>query len=761
MNARWKWIALLALVVLLFYWKVVFTAQFSIWLEYEGANQGYSWYHFWVTSLKQGTLPLWDPYTHAGRSFPGEMQTGTFYPLKLLLVPLPLDRYGLFSPRWAHLFFVLVHFLGACFMFALVRELRLSAFSGFVAGVCFSLGGFVSRIGWPDMLDSAIWLPLIFLLLLRAMRAESLRLGLFYAAAAGLGLGISVLGGRLHIVMMQTLAVIAAAAFAASHSARKPAGFPLRGHPWVWAAVVVAVAGVLSFAAGAVQLFPSFEYRPRALRYLSDTIVLPVTQRIPYHHLSDGLSPRALLAFLLAFPFGGNIGSSEIFTPYFGVLPFVLALAGIAKNWAEPWLRFLALLAVLSFFYSLGSFSFLHGVLYPLVPFLWMAREAGRFIYLTNFALAVAAAYGTESLFQHADADRFAARVSGILKWPVLAGACLLSIPAVYGRPEVNDWIFLSFLFLLGAYGVMRYAARNRGATARFAVAALIVCDLNAFAWIIESRSEVTKAGRNHLERLLSCRGTAAFLRSQPGLFRVHIATNWAPNLGDLYGIQTIDGMGATLLRDFERMLTRVPRSSELLNVRYVVKPRDAAEPGAVYEDPFWKVYENRGYFPRGWIVHETALEPSPEKVPARMAEPGFDARRTALLQAPLDSELEPKQGEQAEDVAFQSHRANRIELTTRAHSRGLLVLSEVYYPGWQATVNGRPAGMVRVDGLFRGIVVPPGESRVVLRYRPRSILAGALLTLLAFLGTLSLGIVAWLSPGHCSPAEKPGKQGL
>ena len=82
------------------------------------------------------------------------------------------------------------------------------------------------------------------------------------------------------------------------------------------------------------------------------------------------------------------------------------------------------------------------------------------------------------------------------------------------------------------------------------------------------------------------------------------------------------------------------------------------------------------------------------------------------------------------------------MELEVDAQSRGLLVLSENYYPGWRATIDGQSAPIYRVDSGLRGLVVPRGHSRVVLRYAPASVYWGGLLTSVAFLGTL---VAIWL----------------
>jgi uncharacterized membrane protein YfhO len=100
-----------------------------------------------------------------------------------------------------------------------------------------------------------------------------------------------------------------------------------------------------------------------------------------------------------------------------------------------------------------------------------------------------------------------------------------------------------------------------------------------------------------------------------------------------------------------------------------------------------------------------------------------------------MSATLEPVLAGAQENVRFQSYEADRLELAVHAESRGLLVLSEVYDPGWHVTVNGQPAPMQEVDGALRGVVVGSGDNKITLRYLPASVLAGAILTAFAFLG--------------------------
>ncbi len=212
-NRTLPWCVALTVTILLFYWKLFFPSQFTLLDGAEAVRQGYSWLHFWMRSVRAGNLPIWDPYALCGYSFPGEMQTGAFYPLYLFLLLLPLNPDGLLSAMQYNLLILLTHVLAALFMFALARELKLSHFAAFIAGLCFSTGSFTGRVGWPHLLESSIWLPLIFLYLLRALRSCDRRRRVFHSLMAGCCLGLSLLAGGLHVAMAQTIVVVTAIAF--------------------------------------------------------------------------------------------------------------------------------------------------------------------------------------------------------------------------------------------------------------------------------------------------------------------------------------------------------------------------------------------------------------------------------------------------------------------------------------------------------------------------------------------------------------------
>ena len=730
-----RWGCLLLLITVLFYWKILLTGQFSLLTGSEAVNQGYSWYQFWLSSVRQGTLPLWDPYAFSGRSFAGEMLAHPFYPLNILLALMSFNGSGLLSTRLYNEFFALAHFFAAYFMFALVRDLGLSRFSALVAAICFSLGGFVGEVSWPNYLWGSIWLPVIFLFLMRAFKTNGLRLVLLYASLAGLALGMTILAGGLHTAIMQAVVLFSAAAF---HLFQSPQSELFVRHNIVTktTAVIVVTAGV-GLMAGAVQLFPSMEYSHYAVRWFGPQAPLPATQKIPYAYLQDKVAPQGVFMLLLFDAFNGKVGTGEVLNPYLGVFPLLLAVIGVWKTWNNPWVRYVIGLAAAAFFFSFGSLSLLHGLAYALVPFLWMAREAGRFVYLTDFALALLTAFGAETLFSSAGQPTVWVNLNRILKWVVIGCVVILSIPAFFGQPQIQPLIAFSILLILASCALFFFITRGHtGRFARFVTVALILCDLSAFDGTARNKIEVASRGTDQLDRLLSCRGAVDFIKSQPGLFRVQVLADPAPNIGDVFQIQTTWGGGATATKHYLDFTNTVSSALDLLNVRYFMKPATATEPGAVYQDAAWKIYENSRAFPRAWLVHETALEPVRQTLLSRLEAPGMDLHRRALLSEPLDANLEPMSISTTENVRFQSYESNTLKITVRAESRGLLVLSEIYYPGWHATVNGRPVRIREVDGVLKGIVLDSGDNKVTLRYLPGSVLAGAILSGCAFIGT-------------------------
>jgi uncharacterized membrane protein YfhO len=72
--------------------------------------------------------------------------------------------------------------------------------------------------------------------------------------------------------------------------------------------------------------------------------------------------------------------------------------------------------------------------------------------------------------------------------------------------------------------------------------------------------------------------------------------------------------------------------------------------------------------------------------------------------------------------VTIESYDPNRLAYNVHSSKGGVVVFSEIFYPGWQATIDGQPAELGRVDYVLRALQVPAGQHKVELTFKPRSI---------------------------------------
>ena len=731
MTKYGRWILALTLVVVISYWKIIFTKQFLILWQWEMVSQHYAWYTYVAQYVRKGILPLWDPFRYAGNTFIGEMQTGLFYPLKVPLYFAPLDQNGLLSERAYNLYYVFSHWLIAVFTFLLVRRLGLGNLAAVVAGICFGLGGFVQWTPWPYMLDAMAWLPLVFLFLLRAFESDGSFVRLSNAAVAGLALGMTVLAGSIHFALIDAIVAVTLTAYLWSFERHKISTAS--------AAAILVTVGTVSIVSSAVQLLPSLEYSRFAYRWFGADFPLRSLQRIPYWGLeSTRFGPQSLFAFVLG---EADAGKSDA-TTYFGVLPLILAIIGGWKYWSRPLVRYLVALALISCIYTWGSASFLHGVLY-LTPYLNIAREADRFIYLTHFAMGILAAFGVQFLFEDRTADMVLhlSPVIRILKWVVIGFAVVLAATSLHLPIAVTEKTYLSFFFLAASYGLLLFLREHTGRMAQFVLLFLITWDSYSFSWTIQPRVEKQKQNDDALAQLVYDRKLADFIKAQPGMPRVHFDAEASPNIGNAYGVPVTWAMSATMLADYTDGFG-YPQQRNLLSVRYTVRRKSDKSTGAtpVYSDDMWNVYENPEALPRAWIVHSVEVDRSAERPLKRIVDPTFDLRRTVLVENPVEPPLDGHRVEFEDIVRWLTNEPNRLELEVTAGGPGLLVLSEVFYPGWTARVDGVPATIYRADGLLRAVPIAQGTHRVSLRYKPASVRWGVILTVLTFLGVLCLG---------------------
>ncbi len=149
------------------------------------------------------------------------------------------------------------------------------------------------------------------------------------------------------------------------------------------------------------------------------------------------------------------------------------------------------------------------------------------------------------------------------------------------------------------------------------------------------------------------------------------------------------------------------------------------------------KIYENLAVLPRAYPVHQAEIVADEAAAITAIQSPQFDPAEK-FVQLPLDNEpvgpISLGQPSPQDRVAITSYQPERVELATNLATPGWLVLTDAYYPGWQASVDGQPVEIRRANLMFRAVQLPAGQHTVVFEFVPRSFQIGALVTLLALL---------------------------
>lgn len=708
---------LLAIIIGLF-WKITLTSQYT-WMDHpDMVSQVLPWFQFQAREWHGGHVPLWDPHLRAGQSLIGQVQPGAVYPFHVLLFQLPLKR-GFVNPMFLNWYLVIMHFLAAWFMYLLVRDLGRSVTAALIAGIAFSCGGYLGEVGWPQMLNSAIWSPLVILFTLRSMRGSQ---PLTNAAISGLFLGIALLSGHHQIPTFLATLVTAL---------------------WLWriamvhggmrrqAVLAVSLLLLVAFLCAAVQILPAYEYGKLAYRWVNAKDPVTWQDRVPHNvHARFSMTPTSILG--LVFPGIHNHTSSFV-----GIVAVMLAaLAFGARSLAGrgpiSGVAIFSAISTAGLLLALGSFSVVHGVLYAVMPNFDKARNPSTALCFVTLGIAGLAAYGFDSIACRA-ADRWSRGVLIALgAFAVVLWAVIFILQTARPQKELEyEWgaltaltaTFCCAILCLWRSGSIGY----RGFAALTLLLVVFQYGQQVGAYYIHRDDD-----GYFLKRMRETDDVAAFLREQPGPFRIEVNPQDVPfNFGDWYGLDEIGGGVSIMVNVFD--MQGYERSSELLGRKYYVarQPPAAGDPTVVFQGASGiKVFELRHAMPRAWTVHRVIPAASKREIAAMVEKPGFDFAAAAPMTGQIPALV------QCQDAPprWLSRSSLTLELEVRMACKGMLVVSETWAPGWRVTIDQRPAEYHEVFGMIRGVVVPEGTHRVRMTYAPKSVYLGACLTLLGLM---------------------------
>ncbi|MCA1552994.1 MAG: YfhO family protein, partial [Chloroflexi bacterium] len=184
----------------------------------------------------------------------------------------------------------------------------------------------------------------------------------------------------------------------------------------------------------------------------------------------------------------------------------------------------------------------------------------------------------------------------------------------------------------------------------------------------------------------------------------------------------------------------------QLLGVGYLITQRTITH-GAftpLASDGDAHLYRYNGARPRVWLVHQARVVPESDVFGA-LSRDDFDPATSAVLSAapPVTLDAAPSD----DRVEIIQHASGLLSLRTRSAANGLLVFSEIAYPGWQVSVDGRAQPLLSADGVLMAVMLDAGEHDVQLTFDPDLVKIGAALSGISLL--LCLGVLLWARRQH------------
>ena len=661
-------IGILTGAIVLFFWKIVFTHQFDwIWGP-DLAQQVLPWFEIEARMVHGGHLPLWDPSFWCGQPLLGQMQPGAAFPLNWMLFALPLDAAGHIARASLEWYFVIIHALAAVFAFLLCRDLGRSRGASVIAGMFFALGGYIGHTGWPQMLNGAIWAPLVLLFVLRIMRAYRPALS---GVWAGVFLGFAWLSGHheapLYLSFMALFLCL-----------------------WRRAFGPAIVLFTFAFGVGALQILPAYEYGRLATRFGAPG-GFQWNQFVPYAvHAMYSLSPAGIAGIL--FP---TLRSDLVV--FAGVIALALGIAGALENWSVESVRVASVTAIAGLLYALGGSNVIQGAVYAVLPQLNRARHPESAILIFDVGLAVLVAFGVDSL------GAVAARLTKVLGAFGVAGLGVISALSMADLLKADPLVAMApFVALLFAALLWASSRGLKSTAVMVSMGLLLAIELGSpLAYYIVDKGDRSRTV--FLERMESNQDVAAFLKRQPGPFRIlsespDVPANWA----GMNGLETIHGYLGGVTNNIIKFDTDNPKNQQMLGVRYRIgtEPPKVVPAVEVFRGGSGlRVYRDDAAFPRAWMEYEGPCA--------------------------------------GDEVRYRDGNAQ-----VKTGCGGTLVISETWFPGWRAWVDGKATSVLQVHGALQGVAVPAGAHTIEVRYRPLSVIVGACGTAAFVVAAAVLGVL-------------------
>lgn len=657
---------------------------------------------FTIKEIKAGRVPLWNPYIFAGNPHLANFQSAVFYPLNWLYLFLPQ------LTAWSILIIV-QPLLATIFCYLFLKSLPIKKGAAVFGAFAFGFSGFV--VTWSQEAiavgHSALWLPLILYGLERKR---------FWVTT--IALSLSILAGYLQTTFYISIFATLYAFYRHIEIKR--------------------VALIFIFAIGlcAIQIIPSLESFWLSARPTTTIETVFNTYLLPIVHLAKLIAPD-INGNPASYNYFGK-GSYNETVLFIGVVPLVFAILAILKNKGNGLIKFFFLSSIISYLLTTDFFLtrwFLHLPI-PLIP----TFQPSRILVLTTFSLSILTAFGMSRWQLNLKNDY------KILKFIclVLVSVLILTLGFYFKTIWMRDFLIVLKNVLL-PLAILVFLVLKRPSLLLIAILTILGQFYFFYRYLNLGNKQFLYPKTTAFEYLLKESGSLdrfiAFDKPILGnfatQFRLFSPEGYDPIFSKRYGqliYSSRDFMNGKLSEDIPRvevMLSHHEKNPEnqrrsrllsLLGVKNVLNFNGQ-----------WQFMENEQALPRAFLASNMIVETDPRKILDKIFDSATDLSQTLVLEEPIAENLSKTPGT-AQIISYQPQ---SVGIKTNAVGPKLLFLSDNYYPGWKAVVDGQQTKIYRADFAFRAVLIPPGKHLVNFYYQPESFEIGKWITMLMLLSLL------------------------
>ncbi len=701
-------------------------------------RQLYPWKNLAIDMLKSGQIPLWNPYNFSGAPLLANNQSAVFYPLNILFVAFGMNS------GW-DLYIVSQFFLVFIFTYLYARKIGLNKIPAVFSSIAFSYCLFLSSLSqYGIIIHTILWLPLS----LFAIEKMVKKITPISVIILALSIVFSALAGHIQLFTYSFAFLLIYGLFKFSQTDLKTKA--------IFIAISFISLGIASF-----QFLPLLELIKLSARSAQNYSFLIKTLLLQPNQLILFLSPDfygnpATNNYLLSNSYAGS-------AVYVGLAPLIFALSALFNFKKEKLIKFYSLFALVVVIFLLRSP--LTEVFYKINIPLLSTSSPSNSIFILSFCLAILAGFGLQKFLKDGQ-DAFKSAGIILLIFLSVWGFIVLKHPSINLKNFLISSSFLIIIIILAGISRLKSLKKISGA---------LIILLTAFEllfFFLKFNPFVPKA------LIFPKTPVISFLQENAGFNRFwgygsgFIEANFAsqyhlfdpdgydPLYPKWYGEFLHASQDGKLLKAFsnetrsdaviakgygkEAFISNKSRFKllNLLGIEFFLDKDNTVNSSIENEANLkevksigqWKIFKNNNALDRVFITNNVLFYKNSDEFNKYFFDDKYDLK-TLLLEEKVSLDA----GKINSFAKIESYLPRKVVISAQTDKKSMLFLSDTFYPGWNAYVDGKETKIYKADYAFRSIVLPPGSHKVMFKYSPRSFYFGVIISLASSICLLML----------------------